>query len=123
MSFIGAENQGQVYAPGWFLAHEECVRETRTIPDTGIAADANGGKHVKMGTVFPANNNTAVGILYEDVDVTNGAMPGSVVTKGVVYSDRLPVALASTAKTALEGKGFVFVTTPTVTRPADGTES
>lgn len=117
MSFIGAVEQGKVYAPGWFLAHEECVRETRQIPASGATTADNGGKYVKMGTVFPSNDANAVGIVYEDVDVTTGNMPGSVVTKGVVYKDRLPVALAATAETALAAKGFVFVTSPSVTRP------
>ena len=45
-------------------------------------------------------------------------MPGSVVLAGRVYEDRLPVAIAEAAKTALTGKGFVFIAaSPTVTRP------
>ena len=90
MSFINGEN-GKVYAPGWFLAHEECVRETKEIPQEGATVAENGGKYVKMGTVYPSNDENATGIVYEDVDVTSGDMPGSVVTKGVVYEDRLPV--------------------------------
>lgn len=107
----------KVYAPGYFLAHEECVRKTKTIPQTGATTRADGAKYVKMGTPFPANDATAIGIVYEDVDVTTGNMPGSVVLSGVVYEGRLPVTLAAAAKTALEGKGFTFVTEPTVTRP------
>ena len=95
MSFIGAGEKGVVYAPGWFLAHEECVRETRTIPQTGATTAEDGAKYVKMGTVFPSNDASAEGIVYEDVDVTTGDMPGSVVTKGVVYEDRLPEAVDS----------------------------
>ena len=126
MSFIMTPARaGHPYAPGWFLVNnEDCTRETRTIPATGVTADADGGKHVAMGTIFPANDATAIGILYEDVDVTAGAMPGSVVTQGTVYLDRLPVTLAAAAKTALEGLGFKFVTAaPVTTRPADGTET
>lgn len=93
MSFIGAVEQGKTYAPGWFLAHEECERKTRQIPQTGATTASNGGKYVKMGTIFPANDATAEGIVYEDVDVTTGDMPGSVVLKGVVYEDRLPEAV------------------------------
>lgn len=93
MSFIGAVEQGQAYQPGWFLAHEECERKTREIAQTGATTAANGSKYVKMGTVYPANDATAVGIVYEDVDVTTGNMPGSVVLKGVVYEDRLPEAV------------------------------
>ena len=120
MSFIINEN-GKTYHPGYFLAHEECRRETRTIPQSGATTAANGGKYVKMGTIFPANDATAIGIVYEDVDVTSGDMPGSVVTAGVVYTGRLHTAPASAAKTALEGKGFTFIDTePAVTRPADG---
>lgn len=93
MSFIGEVEQGKVYAPGYFLAHEECERKTRQIPQSGATTTANGGKYVKMGTIFPANDATAEGIVYEDVDVTAGDMPGSVVLSGVVYEDRLPEAV------------------------------
>lgn len=119
MSFIGAVEQGKAYAPGWFLAHEECRRETRTISAEGAETAANGGKYVKMGTFYPANNSSTVeGIVYEDVDVTTGDMPGSVVTQGVVYLDRLPAAPESGVQAALAAKGFVFIaSTPAVTRP------
>lgn len=119
MSFIKTPTTGKVYAPGYFLAKddENCVRETRTILASG-GTTAGGGKYVPMGTIFPANDATAIGIVYEDVDVTTGDMPGSVVTKGIVYEDKLPVTLNSAAKTALEGLGFKFIaTSPTVTRP------
>lgn len=120
MSFIMNEATSKVYAPGWFLAYDDegCVRETRTIPQSMATTEANGTKYVKMGTPFPANNNTAVGIVYEDVDVTSGSMPGSVVTKGIVYEDRLPVEINSNAKSALAALGFVFIeSSPSVTRP------
>jgi hypothetical protein len=47
-------------------------------------------------------------------------MPGSVVTKGVVYLDRLPAAPATGVQAALEAKGFTFIaTSPAVVRPTD----
>ena len=121
MSFIYSR-AGNAYAPGWFLANnEDCTRLTKEISASGVSPDADGGKHVPMGTVYPSNDTNAIGILYEDVDVTTGDMPGSVVTRGTVYEDRLPAALDSDAKTALEGFGFVFITAaPTTTRPEDG---
>ena len=72
-----------------------------------------------MGTPFPSNDASCVGLLYEDVDVTVGNMPGSVVTANAeVYLDRLPVALSENAKTALAAKGFKLVdSAPAVTRP------
>lgn len=117
MSFINSSN-GNAYAPGWFLTGDElCERQTRQMT-SAMATTVDGRKIVKAGTVFPANDATAEGIVYEDIDVTNGDMPGSVVTKGTVYVDRLPVALQDAAKTALEGIGFVFIDdVPAVTRP------
>lgn len=128
MSFISDDNTSKVYAPGYFLAHEECVRETRQIAQEGATSTAVGGKYVKMGTLYTESHEETVegttttvtdyiGFVYEDVDVTTGDMPGSVVTKGVVVEDRLPAELTAEAKTALEAKGFTFVAEPTVTRP------
>lgn len=118
MSFIGNVEQGLVYAPGYFLAHEECERKTRTIAQEG-ATTVNGRKVVKAGTFYPANNSSTVeGIVYEDVDVTSGDMPGSVVLSGVVYLDKLPATPESGVQSALAAKGFTFITsTPAVTRP------
>jgi hypothetical protein len=124
MSFNQDNTTSKIYAPGHFLAHEECVRETRQILQAGATTKADGSKYVKMGTLISVTTGTGqdavtdyIGFVYEDVDVTTGNMPGSVVTKGVVYEDRLPAELAAAAKTALEAKGFTFVTEPTVTRP------
>lgn len=123
MSFIGNVEQGKAYAPGWFLAHEECERKTREIPQT-LATTVNGKKYVKMGTFFPANSSgTVEGIVYEDVDVTNGNMPGSVVLRGTVYLDRLPASPESGVQSALEGKGFEFITAaPKAIRPSHPAE-
>lgn len=119
MSFINDGRPGQTYAPGWFLVNnEECTRLTKEIPQSLATTASDGTKYVKMGTIFPSNDANAIGIVYEDVDVTSGNMPGSVVTKGEVYVDKLPTAPVSAAKTALEGLGFKFITTsPAVTRP------
>lgn len=125
MSFIGNVEQGKVYAAGWFLAHEECVRETYQMTQAMATTRADGAKYVPMGTlvsVTTGEGGSAVtdykGFVYEDVDVTSGSMAGSLVTKGVVYEDRLPATLTNAARTALEAKGFKFVTAaPTVTRP------
>ena len=117
MSFNQNDTTSKIYAPGHFLAHEECVRETRQIAQSGATTKADGSKYVAMGTPYPSNDGNAIGIVYEDVDVTTGNMPGSVVTKGVVIEGRLPVELATAAKNALIALGFTFVTEPSVTRP------
>ena len=96
MSFIGDVKKGTTYAPGYFLAHndENVIRETKQVAQNSalVVSTDEGGKYVPMGTAYPTNDGNAIGILYEDVDVTNGNMPGSVVTGGAeVYEDRLAI--------------------------------
>lgn len=91
MSFINSSN-GKSYAPGFFLAHEECVRETRQMAQNNYSVITEGEtKHAPMGVAYPSNDSSAIGITYEDVDVTTGDMPASIVTKGVVYENRLAI--------------------------------
>ena len=118
MSFTSNE-QGRVYAPGWFLESDVgVVQKTRQMSSTGASTAPNGGKYVPMGTVWNTNDANAEVIVYEDVDVSTGDMPGSVVLAGRVYTDRLNGTIAAAAKTALAGKGIVFIdTAPAVTRP------
>lgn len=101
MSFIQNNTNSKVYAPGYFLAHEECTRVTKEIPQSMATTTDDGSKYVPMGTVYPSNDANAEGIVYEDVDVTVGNMPGSVVTAGTIYEDRLPEAIKSAAKSAM----------------------
>ena len=118
MSFI--QNQENIrYKPGFFLADtEHCTRITYQIAQNhaAVVTKADGTKYVPAGAVIPANGATAVGILYEDVDVTTGAMPGSIVTHGIVYADRLPAEIASAAASAMTGIK-VITAAPTITRP------
>lgn len=92
MSYIAHDTTSQVWTAGYFLVSADCKRETRQIAQEGATTVGN-RKIVKAGTIYPANNNTATGIVYEDIDVTNGDIAGSVVTEGIVYEDRLPEAV------------------------------
>lgn len=94
-----------------FLASDKYVNFSTTISNSGVAADAHGYKIVKKGSIIDANgavvnNNTAVGILFADVDVTNGPQPGALMVEGYVLEARLPVAPASDAKGAMTGIKF-----------------
>lgn len=118
MSFI--QNETNIgYKPGFFLADtEHCTRITTTVAanHAQVVTKADGSKYVPAGAVIPANGATAQGILYEDVDVSTGNMPGSIVTAGTIYGNRLPAALASVAATALKNI-VVIAAEPTITRP------
>lgn len=120
MSFIQSpENTGKGWEAGYFLVDDEnCTRVTAQIAanHAAVVTRADGSKYVPAGAVIPSNDGNAVGILYENVDVTTGAMPGSIVTAGVVYKDRLPAAPESAAVSALTGITFDTYE-PTISRP------
>lgn len=61
----------------------------------------DGSKVVLAGTVVPANDNTAVGLCFEDYDVTNDSFNGAIVYAGRVKESKLPAPIAGAAKTVL----------------------
>lgn len=85
------------------------VLKTCTVPASMGTDDGAGHKTVAAGTILPANDATAKGILFEDVDVTYGNSEGSLMIAGRVYADRLAAALATEAKTPLTASGIIFV--------------
>lgn len=94
MSFIYAKETGREFGAGDFLAVDEPVtRKTKQIAQNSalVQTAIDGSKYVPMGTAYPTNDGNAIGIVYENVDVTSGDMPGSVVTKGTVYEDKLAI--------------------------------
>lgn len=82
------------------------VTKTRQIPETlGVVDGAH--KTVMAGTVFPADDGTAEGIVFTDTDVTHGDAEGSVIVAGRVLAER--VDASETAITALAAKGLYLV--------------
>lgn len=81
-----------------FLKSEHLVAFT----DTAEEANATEGV-VLAGTVVPANDSTAKGIVFHDTEV---GQPMSVIVEGHVYIDRLPVEPSAEAQTALKNIGF-----------------
>ena len=87
------------------LASDHFTTQTCTVT-TALGASVDGRTIVKAGTVFPANNATAVGLIVHDVDVTDGAAPAAYIDHGIVYSNRLPVAVDALALPVLKGITF-----------------
>ena len=119
MAFTG-KTEGVTYAPGYFLANnEDCTRVTMNFKanDNSVTTKdgPNGSKYVPMGSVYKKDGSTAVGIVYEDVDVTLGEAAGSVVISGTVYKDRLPDTELATVEEDL--KNITFIDEPKVVRP------
>lgn len=88
------------------------VQKTAEVTQS-MATQVDDKKLIYGGTVYPANNNSATGIVFETVDMTyDEKRPAAVITGGRIYANRLKTALDSNAKTALEAKGFVFLDAP-----------
>ena len=87
------------------------VLKTYTADQTNAETVGN-KKIIKAGSVYPPNATGAIGIVFEDVDMTDDAKrPISVIVAGRVLEKRLPVTVDTTAKTELEKAGIVFVVT------------
>lgn len=96
------------------------------VSDAGIAANADGRKIVPAGTILgggflvddsvvavkattagdPAASN-AEGVLFYDVDVTNGPAPGAATIHGFISTDKLPTAPTAEEVAALKQITFV----------------
>lgn len=112
MAFV--TNTSGTVRPNFLDSEVGLVLKTYEIEQSKGAADGT-RKLVAAGTPYPANDATAVGIVFESVDVTDGNAPGSLMVAGRVVKDSLTID--SAAQTALEKLGIVFVTAPTITRP------
>lgn len=84
-----------------FPDHYVCVAHTFE-KDDAAAATVDGRKIIKAGTIYPANDATAIGIVFNDMDVTDGDATGAILVHGFVKTAALPAAPASAAKTALK---------------------
>lgn len=83
------------------------VAFTCTVSDTDVAENSEGKKIVPKGSLLDAagaikNDASVVGVLSEEVDVTNGPQPGSLIVEGYILKDRLPVAPEEVAIGALK---------------------
>lgn len=67
----------------------------------GMVVSENGRFIIKAGTVYPANDKTAIGLVMQDYDVTDSDASMAIIIHGFVLADRLPATLSETAKPVL----------------------
>lgn len=102
---------------GTFLADPASLRTLVEVPENAeyVVTGDNGRKYVPCGTIYPANNASAIGIVYEDVEVSCGSARAPVVIAGKVFANRLPAEPTQAAKSSM--KAITFINEKTVTRP------
>ena len=88
------------------LKYDHYVAEAVVLTQANVTT-VDGKKIVKAGTILPANDATAKGIVLYDVDVTNGDEVGSLVIHGFIDKSKLPTEPNSAAITALPMIKFI----------------
>lgn len=88
-----------------FLASAKFQNFTYQVDDTGITADENGKKIVQAGTVYKKDGK-AIGLVFADVDVTNGPQPAAIMVEGYVLEARLPEEVSAEDKATMTGIKF-----------------
>lgn len=83
------------------LKFNHVVSKAYLVKSEGVTADSDGHKIVKAGTILPANDATAEGVLLNDVDVTYGDTPGALVIHGFIDKDEIPEQPADTVNLPL----------------------
>lgn len=102
-----------------FLASEVSLRLVSTTAEatSSLAVTENGRKVIKAGTIYPSNDALAKGIIFQDVDVTDGNAAAPLMVAGHYYSDKLADTIAEAAVNAFKAQGLFGATEPAVTRP------
>ena len=77
------------------------------VGSTGLAVLQEGRYIVKAGTIYPANDATAKGIVLNDYDVTDGDQTMAVVRHGFIKTAALPVEVTAEAKAAMKLIEFI----------------
>ena len=81
-----------------FLASAKFQSFTEQATQAMVTEAVDGRKVLPAGSVFPANDATAIGITIHDVDLSNGDQPVGVIVEGYILEDRLPVKPDALAK-------------------------
>lgn len=93
------------------------LTKTITVPATTTSVEENGRKIVLAGTVF---TTPYYGLLYQDVDITDGANEGSLMVGGYYIDANLPSS-ASSYVSNFEAQGLFPIVEGSTVRPSFGT--
>lgn len=89
------------------------------LKDDAASTLVGGRKIVKAGTIYPANDATAKGVVKYDVDVTEGDQSGAIIVHGFIKQSAIPAAPEATAIAALPLIKFF----PAIPEPEDDDEN
>ena len=120
---MAIEYKSQDYTTGKqilvFPDHYVGVAKTFARNDTA-AATIDGRKIIKAGTIYPSNDANAIGVVFYDVDVTDGDQNGTLIVHGFIKKAALPANPSANAKSALKAIQFFPLEAVTTTIETDG---
>ena len=94
--------------PNWLGSEVGMVLKTTTVSSTsGTTTTENGRTILKSGTLI-TDPVLGKGLLYNDADVTDGAVVKSIMIRGSYIDSKLPVSV-SASKEALAGQGLYAI--------------
>ena len=76
--------------------HYEALKKTFKMNDEA-ATTVDGRKIIKAGTVYPKNDATAIGMVLNDVDVTEGDADGALLVHAIVDKNKIPAEISAEA--------------------------
>ena len=94
--------QKSISAQSVILANDHFV----AVPYDCSSITANASGVIPAGTIIPANDSTAIGVLLNDV-YKNEDPNGAIVVHGFIKSSALPTAASDNAKSALKQISFI----------------
>lgn len=107
---MSVEFKSQEYGTGkqilLFPDHYVCKAHT-FLKDDAAAVTEDGRKIIKAGTIYPANTAEAKGVVFYDVDVTDGDRSGALILHGFVKNAAIPTQPSAEAKAALNQIAFI----------------
>lgn len=97
--------------PNWLGSEVGMVLKTTTVSESsGTIVTENGRKILRSGTLINAPE-LGYGLLYNDADVTDGAVVKSIMIRGSYIDSKLPATVASNA-TVLATQGLYAIEYP-----------
>ncbi len=69
--------------------------------DDAAATTVGSRKIIKAGTIYPTNDSSAIGVVENDLDVTDGDKAGALIIHGFINTKKIPAAPQDLAKQAL----------------------
>lgn len=72
------------------FTHSTCIPYKVTKSTTGVQTDDAGRKYIPAGTILPANDTTAVGVVLNDTIVEYGDTATALLVHGFIDKAKLP---------------------------------